>query len=271
MNTSAKAAFPRTEVAVISKALDLIECLAETPLTAAEISAHIDVSKPTIYRLLRTLQSRDFVAKEFEGTRYTLGKACRALGNAGRSSAELITLAHPLMTRLSNSYGESVNLAIPSNGRILYIDAIESERQLRTQISVGTRDPLHSTALGKAVLASLPEDEAKVILSNIDRVSRTPNTVVTISALLHQCTAIRERGFAIDDQENELGSICIAGAFRDQDGRPLGALSVSGPVARITDELSQAIGKELVKVCGMLTEMLGSIEISSAHENFIAH
>jgi DNA-binding IclR family transcriptional regulator len=270
VSTSAKAAFPRTEVAVISKALDLIECLAEEPLTAAEISARILVSKPTVYRLLRTLQSRDFVAKELEGTRYTLGKACRALGYTGRSSSGLIALAHPLMTRLNNSYGEGVNLAIPSNGGMLYIDTIESKNQLRTQITVGTRDSIHSTALGKAVLAALPEDEAKVVLSNIDRVPHTPNTVVTISALLRQRAAVRERGFAIDDQEHELGSVCVASAFRDQDGRPLGAMSVSGPAARISDELVQVIGKELVDACSVLTEILGSIEISSVPENFIA-
>jgi DNA-binding IclR family transcriptional regulator len=270
VNTSAKAPFPRTEVAVISKALDLIECLAEGPFTAAEISARIDVSKPTIYRLLRTLQSRDFVEKEFQGARYTLGKACLALGNTGRSSGGLIALARPLMTRLSNTYGEGVNLAIPSKGRVLYIDAIESKSQLRTQITVGTRDSLHSTALGKAVLASLPKDEAKVILSNLDRVSYTPDTVVAIPALLRQFTLIRERGFAIDDQEHELGSICVASAFRDQDGRPLGAMSISGPVARISDELVQVIGIDLVEVCGVLTEMLGSIEISSEHQRFLA-
>jgi IclR family acetate operon transcriptional repressor len=93
---------------------------------------------------------------------------------------------------------------------------------------------------------------------------------VTISALLRQRAAVRERGFAIDDQEHELGSICVASAFRDQDGRPLGAVSVSGPAARISDELVQVIGKDLVDACSVLTEILGSIEISSVPENFIA-
>ncbi|MHB1533387.1 MAG: IclR family transcriptional regulator [Acidimicrobiales bacterium] len=251
----------RTEVAVIHKALDLLESLAASPSTAAELSARIDMAKPTVYRILRTLQTRGFIAKELDGTRYMLGSAFHALGSAARSSGDLVSLARPFLIRLGAEFEETVNLAIPLDGQIFYIDVLESGHRLRTHIPVGTRDNLHSTALGKAILAALPEPETRAILMSIDRVARTPTTLVTIPALLQQAKRIREKGYAVDNEENELGSVCVASVFRGHDGRPVGAISVSGPLGRMQDDLVETIGLELVQVCKSLSDALGSVEV----------
>jgi DNA-binding IclR family transcriptional regulator len=182
-----------------------------------------------------------------------------ALGSAHRS-ADLVSLARPAMVRLASEFGETVNLAIPVHNEVVYIDVIESMHQLRTQVPAGFRDHLHSTALGKAILAALADNEVRAILASADRVAKTPNTVVAVPALLRQLATVRERGFAIDDEENELGSICVASAFLNHTGRAIGAVSVSGPRWRIGNELAEVIGAELVAATHLLSAALRNPE-----------
>jgi IclR family acetate operon transcriptional repressor len=136
------------------------------------------------------------------------------------------------------------------------MEVIEGGHRLRTHIPAGTRDDMHSTALGKAVLAVLPEKESRVVLSTIERVRRTPATIVTMSALLRELGTVRARGFAIDNEENEVGTICVAAAFGGHDSRPTGAISTSGPSWRVTDEVVAAMGASLVVACEALGQLL---------------
>lgn len=244
------------QVAVLHKALDLLECLVAAPLTAADISRQIGVAKPTVYRLLSTLQSRGFIVKEPDGARYMIGSAMHALGAGGGNAPDLVAMTRPFTLRLAATYGETVNVAVKSGGEILYVDVLQSGHRLRTDMPAGGRDHLHSTALGKAILAALPEGEARAILTTIDRVPVTPSTVVAVPALLRQLAAARQCGYAVDDQENEIASVCIASAIRGYDNRPVGAISISGPRWRIDDQLVKAIGEELVRICSSLGDVL---------------
>ncbi|HEY2266223.1 MAG TPA: IclR family transcriptional regulator [Streptosporangiaceae bacterium] len=246
---------PAGQVAVLHKALDLLECLAAGPLTAADISKRIGVAKPTVYRLLNTLQSREYVSRDADGTRYQVGSAAMALGSAAGSEAGLVGLVRPFMTGLAASYGETINLAIMTGGEILYLDVLQSGHRLRTEIPVGSRDHLHSTALGKAILAALPDREARAILSTVELVPATPSTITALPALLRQFTAIRQVGYAVDHEENEIGSVCVACAIPGLDGRPIGALSISGPKWRVDDQLVKVMGAELVSICTSLGDV----------------
>lgn len=252
---SAESRSPAGQIAVLHKALDLLECLAAGPLTAADISRRIGVTKPTVYRLLGTLQSRGFITKEADVSRYMIGSAVHALGAGTGSPADLISLTRPFTTGLAATFGETVNVAVKSGDQILYVDVLQSGHRLRTDIPAGGRDHIHSTALGKAILAELPEGEARAILTTIDLVPVTPSTITALPALLRQLTVIRQDGYAIDDGENEAGSICIASAIRGPDGRPIGAISISGPRWRIDDQLAKAIGTELVAIRNSLSDV----------------
>jgi IclR family transcriptional regulator, acetate operon repressor len=251
----AEGRIPAGQVAVLHKALDLLECLAAAPLTAAEISKQIGVTKPTVYRLLGTLQSRGFIAKEPAGSRYMIGRAVHALGAGSGSPADLISLTRPFTAKLAATYGETVNVAVKSGDQILYVDVLQSGHRLRTEIPAGGRDHIHSTALGKAILAELPEGEARAILTTIDLVPVTPSTITAVPALLRQFAAIRQAGYAVDDEENETGSVCIASAIRGPDGRPVGAISISGPRWRIDDDLAKTMGAELVTIRNSLSDV----------------
>jgi len=246
----------RGEVAVLHKALGLLECLGTGPMTAAELSRQLGIAKPTVYRIIRTLLSREFINKERDGSRYMIGTALYALGSAHRS-ADLVSLTRPHVVRLAARFGETVNVAVPMSNEILYVDVLESMHQLRTQIPPGTRDELHSTALGKAILAAIPEEEATAIITAANLLRKTPNTIVTVHDLQRCLSNVRELGYAIDNEENELGSVCVASALRGPHGRPIGAISVSGPKWRITDELVAVIGSALVDISKSLGEALG--------------
>jgi IclR family acetate operon transcriptional repressor len=247
---------PRDQIAVVHKVLDIFECLSVGPHSAAELAERVGVAKPTVYRILRTLRSRDFVTKEVGGGNYRCGSALLALDAAARGSTDLVSLARPLMAKLAAKFGETVNLAIPSNRQILYIEVIEGVHRLRTHIPSGTRDHMHSTALGKAILAAIPEEESRAVLSAVGRVGRTPATIVTVPAMLRELASVRARGFAIDQEENEVGTICVAAAFYGPDERPTGAISLSGPQLRLTGEIVEAMGNALIDACKALGELL---------------
>jgi IclR family acetate operon transcriptional repressor len=244
------------QVAVLHKALDLLECLAVEPSTASDISKHIGVAKPTVYRLLSTLQTREFVTREPDGGRYMLGSAVNALvaGTSGRAT-DLVSLTRPFTTQLAASCGETVNVAVKSGSEILYVDVVQGGHRLRTDVPAGGRDHLHSTALGKAILAQLPNAEAQAILNTIDRVAVTPRTIVAVPALLRQLAVARQAGYAVDDEENETGSICIASAILGRDGRPVGAVSIAGPKWRIDDELVKTLGTKLEAISRSLSDV----------------
>jgi IclR family acetate operon transcriptional repressor len=151
------------------------------------------------------------------------------------------------MRALWESYGETVNLGIQVGGRVLYQDLIESPQRLRTTSRVGSSDPLHSTALGKAILAFLPTSEASRLLISTVWERRTPMTRVGVEALLEDLEVTRRRGYAVDDEENELGSRCVAAGVLDPEGTPVAALSVSAPTVRFDDERLGLIGQAVIR------------------------
>jgi len=241
---------PSAGVAVVAKAIDLIEQLGDGEArTVAELADATGVTRGAAYRILGTLESRGWVMRHGSVRRYAIGPMPVALGRGHRLSDELIPRSRAYLQRSWEAFGETVNLGIPMGGRILYVDTIESEQRLRTTSRVGTSDPLHSTALGKAILACFDDADIPRQLGSPTFEARTPATLASLPALLEDLSHTRRRGFAIDDEENEVGSRCVAAAVVDADGRPLAALSVSGPTMRLDDERIEAIGQELVRSC----------------------
>ncbi len=235
------------EVGVLNKSLDLIEAMARNEaMTVADLSAESGVNKAAAYRILNTLERRGYVVRgPDEVRRYMVGPALRSLAQESNSPGDLLVLARPCMRKLWEEFDETVNLGMMSNNQVLYLDILESEQGLRTTVSVGTHDDLHSTALGKAMLATLPTSQAKALLAAKPMESKTPHTITSIPELLRDLDIIRERGYALDDEENEPGARCIAAAIRDPSGRVLGAHSVSGPTWRINDRMVDRIGNRL--------------------------
>ncbi len=242
----------------VLKALDVLECLAFStqPLSAPEVAERCGLTRPTTYRLISTLATRGYVASGLDG-RYRLGTKMLSLTKRLMEHAQLPQLAHPDLVDLSEEVGESVHLGVLEDTAVLYVDKVESVKAARMYSVVGTRNPIHSTSLGKAILAFLPEAEREMLLGRISYTERTPNTITNRTRLAENLEQIRQRGYSIDDVENEEGIRCLGVPVLGSAGVPIGAISISGPTLRITPDRVAELAPALLETGRRVSEKFG--------------
>lgn len=245
------------EVGVLVKALDILDCLAaDAPCTVAHLCERTGVTKPAAYRILKTLDMSGYVVRDEERREYSLGPSLYGLSRAARNSTDLVRVARPVMEGLLEELGETVNLGVVSHGQVVYLDTVESNHRLRSTVQIALRDKVHSTALGKAFLAALPADEASRMLDVMERTPMTPNTMVDVGSLLRELEIVRVRGYAIDDEENEIGSRCVAAAIHGSSTRPIAAISVSAPTSRMVGKTLDTVGQRVSQAVKELDTLL---------------
>lgn len=252
-------AIPRRpdEVGVLVKALDILDCLAaDAPCSVAHLCEKTGVTKPAAYRILKTLDTSGYVVRDEERREYSLGPSLFGLGRAARNSSDLIRVIRPVMEQLLEELGETINLGVVSHGQVVYLDTVESNHRLRSTVQIALRDKVHCTALGKAFLAALPPADAQTCLEGIDRTAMTPNTVVDVAPLLRELEIVRVRGYAIDDEENEIGSRCVAAAIHGSSSRPIAAISVSAPTSRMVGKTLDKVGQRISAAVQELDKLL---------------
>ncbi len=219
----------------LHRALDLVEAVAEAggQATIAAISATAGLPLPTAHRLLQTLVERGYM-RQLPNRQYALGFRLIPLGTAaGRfTTAEVTSVLADLVT----ATGESANLAVLAGDHAEYVAQVPSAHSMRMFTEVGRRVELHCTGVGKAMLAQLDARHIEAVVRRVGLAEHTPHTLTTEAALLSDLQATRERGFALDDQERELGVRCVSVAVFHE-SLTWSAVSVSGPVTRMTDEL----------------------------------
>ncbi|MBN9310294.1 IclR family transcriptional regulator [Devosia sp.] len=243
-------------MAVLDKALDVLEALAERPSqNVAELSQAAGVTKATAYRILATLETRGCVVTYGRVRRYSIGQAFQLYSRAAREADRLVPLAQPHMRELAQ-FGETVNLGALANQKLLYLEVIESSQSLRAISEVGSFDTLHATALGKAILSRMPADERDAILAEAELVPLTDRTVTAVAALRQQIERACTDGYAIDDEENEIGMRCVAAPIVNADGWPVAALSVSGPSSRMTASAIDSIIAGTISTARRISEEL---------------
>ncbi|UQX86976.1 IclR family transcriptional regulator [Jatrophihabitans telluris] len=225
----------RAGVQSLHRALDVIEAVEQRGghLPIAEIAAAAGLPLPTTHRLLHTLVERGWM-RQLPNRRYALGFRLTPLGaSAARLAA---TGATPLLADLVSSTGESANVAVLSGDRAEYVAQVPSAHSMRTFTEVGRRVELHCTGVGKAMLAQLSDTELTALVRRGGLAGYTDHTLTTERDLLDDLAHTRSRGYALDEQEQELGVRCVAVVVPDS-GPAWTALSVSGPVTRMTDAL----------------------------------
>jgi len=247
----------RTSPKALIKGLALLRALADHPtgLQLTELCHRADLPKPTALRLLGPLLDFGLVDCR-DGGRYRLGPECLVLGAAFRGALDLRAEAGDLLHALVELTGETVHLAIPDRGRVLYVDKVESPHALRMVSRIGGTNPFHCTGLGKAMLAFAGEDLVRrAIAAGLER--RTPRTIVEVGELEAELERIREWGFAIDDVENEPGVRCVGAPVFDEEGAVTAAISVAGPEHRLTRERAIELGPRVRAAADELSRRLG--------------
>lgn len=257
---------PRTEksnggpasVGVISKVLRILEALQGSSggLSLKAICDQTGIHKSTAHRFLKHLERERYLLRTESGA-YLIGPRLSQLSARGNQEATLQAVARPILWDLWKSTQETVNLAVLDQGTVLYIDVIESPHEFRLSSRVGTRRSVHVTALGKSLVAFLPEETQRSILDSIAFQASTPRTIGSLVQFRHELEKIRRQGYAVDDEEAVQGARCVSAPILNSAGAPIAAVSVSGPVTRVTPGLVSALAGVVTSAAHAISAAMG--------------
>lgn len=247
-------------VRVLAKGMDILLMFSsdEPYLTLAQISERLGQAKTTVHNILTTLRSRGFVEKANDG-RYCLGKMIIPLTQAIPVNVELRDRSAPLLRQLSQKTGGSIYLGVLNGCSCLYIYAIETVDRLRARTAVGDHADLHCTGVGKAILAWLPEEHVLKIISTKGLRGYTPHTFTTQESLSEELRLTRERGYALDHEEHEEGTFCIAAPIFDAFGNVVGACSTAGFDPTILTSRLQGLSTTVVQTADEISRRMGYV------------
>ncbi|HEX2034409.1 MAG TPA: IclR family transcriptional regulator [Chloroflexota bacterium] len=258
MATSRAATRVDYTIGVLGKAMDLLDVLAaHEVLSLTELSKRAGVHKVTAFRILTNFEERGYVEREPATGHYRLGFRLMELGMRVTERLDLRTVARPILTALRAEVGETVNLAVPGSNGIVYIDILQSTYELRMAARVGAQDDYHATALGKAMIAFWPASGVAQLLRRGRLRAKTARTITTAKALQRELELTRERGYSVDDEENEVGARCIGAPVFDQSGAVVAAISVAGPVSRLAAETLPALAERVLQAGRQISHRLG--------------
>lgn len=245
------------QIGSLEKGLRVLELLIDKEeLTVSQVAASLDINRSASHRFLATLREAGYVEKNPESHYHATFKIFE-LGMRVADRFEIRRLARPYLRELAAVYNETVNLGYWDGQRIIHLDKVDSREILRMDPGIGTPAPAHCTGLGKAILAYLPEDELEVYLSTAPLDALTPHTIVSKPELKEDLRQIRQRGFAIDNEELSLWLRCVASPIMGYSDYPLFAISVSGPTTRMTDAAVERIAADVKRLCSQLSLQLG--------------
>lgn len=248
----------RGVVQSVERAMALLGAIGQAgrPLSVRELGLQVSLPRPTVYRLLTTLQVAGMVTPTDGG--FTIGPRVLWLAARRLEQAELRAAGRPHLLDLRDQTGETVHMAVQEQGQVVYIDKVESGGPMRMASTIGAIMPAHCTALGKAMLAHLPPDEVRTILARHGMPRRTPQTITEPDSLLAELETIRARGYAIDNIENEEGVRCAGAAVFDHQGRVAGAISVSGSVHSLSlDRIRREVGPRVSATAMRISRAMG--------------
>ena len=246
-------------VQTLDRSLDVLEVLAqaEEALGVTEIGNRISLHKSTVHRILHTLCHRGYVERVRDNERYQLGIKIVELGIRFFNDLEIRKVASPVLNDLAKLLDEVVHLVLHDEGEVVYIDKAESSHVVSMHSKVGRRAPMHCTSVGKALLSTMPEEEVRHILEMKGMTRYTPNTIVEPDALMVYLREIEASKISVETEENEIGIICLGTPVFDYSGRAIGAISVSGPAARIEEKGIERIGQEMKKSGEAISALMG--------------
>ncbi len=252
---------PSIGVQSVDRALEILAavCEAEGGISLRDLSEQLGLHKSTVYRLLQTLSAHRFVVQDPLTKQYRVGLRLFELANHVIAKIEVRTQALPELKALSQQTNETVHLAVLDEGDVVYIDKQETQHTIRMYSAIGKRAPAHCTALGKVLLAYLPEEEVECIAREKGLKAFTENTITSLQALKHHLAMVREKGYAIDDAEHELGIRCVACPIRDHTGEVIAAVSLTVPTMRASRAQIEAMAPLVMQTADRISRKMGYV------------
>jgi len=243
----------------VARALTIMQYIAGTgnSVSLSSISRGMELSKSTVHGLISTLEKMGFVTQNQITGAYSLGMKLFELGRVVYESMDLRTVALSVLHELGKEHDETVHLAVLSDGEVVYIDKVDSSRSIGAISHVGGRNPAHCTGVGKAILAGLSEGEISRLIANKGLRQFTKKTITDSDVLKSHLELIRQRGYALDEEEIEEGLCCVAAPIKDHIGDTIAAVSISGPKARMTPQRISSIVQSVVDAAKIISTRLG--------------
>lgn len=247
----------------LDRVVAILDLLGESDkcLSLAEICQQMQLRKSTAHRALMALERTGLIERA-HAHKFRLGLKLYDMGNRAVEQIDLRARMHPHLRKLALRLGETVHLGVLHRTRIVYVDKIEPiNRRVCVSSRTGISNPVYSTSLGKAILAYLPAGEAEAIISGIRFRRITTKTLGTREELMGALERVRRRGYAIDDEEMEIGTRCIGAPIFDSNRRPIAALSISGAAIRLAAHCVPGIAEHVMRCAQDISMQMGAPEM----------
>ncbi|MEL7696701.1 MULTISPECIES: glyoxylate bypass operon transcriptional repressor IclR [Pantoea] len=255
--TAATAAPAGGQVQSLTRGLTLLELIADSHGSVAltELAQQAGLPNSTTHRLLSTMQQQGFVRQVGDLGLWTIGAHTFVVGSSFLQSRNLLALVHPVLRSLMDASGETVNLAVLdlSDHQAVIIDQVQCTQLMRMSAPIGGKLPMHASGAGKAFLAHLSDEQVTTLLHQKGLHYYTPKTLMSPQSLKENLAQVRKAGFSFDDEEHALGLRCVAAPIYDEHGEPFAALSISGPIARMTDDRITELGALVIREARQVT------------------
>lgn len=248
----------------VERALDILLCFTREDPTRSltQIAESVHMSKTTVHRLLTTLENKRFITRDKVTGLYRLGFRLIEMASLVLQDVELHRWAHPYLKRLSAEFGETVDLSILEGSHVMYLEVIESPQRVKLAAAVGQRLPAFFTASGKALLAFLPPDQVRKIIS--ENLSESSNhSSLSSEEVMADLKSTADRGYAISEQEYEEAINAVAAPIFDADRQPIASIAIVGPSYRLTKERLPMLGDALCNMSHIISNEVGVIALSA--------
>ncbi|MEO0360205.1 MAG: HTH-type transcriptional regulator BhcR [Pseudomonadota bacterium] len=243
----------------LDRAMEALSILARMEgATLTALADEAEQSPATVYRVLTTLEARGLVEQDPAAQTWHVGPAAFLIGSAFLRRTSLAERSRPIMRELMETTGETANLAIEREGRVLFISQVETHASIRAFFPPGTLSPFHASGVGKALMAAGSADRASALMGRGSLEAFTPKTIVEPEAMAAELATVRERGYAVDDEERTLGMRCVAAAVFNAHGEATAGLSVSGPSNRLTAADVPRVAEAVMDGARRLSAALGA-------------
>jgi DNA-binding IclR family transcriptional regulator len=248
-----------TASTAVGRALAILEAIAERRrgFSNAELSRSLHIPKSSASYILRTLEQRGYLYRDRDSGRYRLGLKVLSLSRGALSGLDIRDVAQPILRPLVERIQLTVHLAILDHGEAVYIEKVEAPGFIKMDTWVGRRMAIHSTSVGKALVAYLPEPELEAIIQTHGLKRRTPKTITAHAKFLRELAQVRAQGYAVDDEENNLGVRCVAAPIFSEPGVVKAAVGATGTTSQLDAVTLPKIAERVKEAARHISQQLG--------------
>lgn len=247
----------------LHRGLSVLEAVAQEHghMSLSELVERVGLDRSCVFRLANTLVQRGFLVQSQRSKEYSLGSAVLELMGHMRQSKPLLGISRVYLADLAERTGETAHLSVLKNNVAVSLDHQLTEQLVGVAASMGRAEPLHCSAVGKALIADMDRDDLKDLFEGENLPVRTEHTIRTVSDLFEECRSVVAKGYAVDDQEYAIGVRCVASPVRDFRDDIVAAIGISAPANRLARKAIAAVGKVVGDTAERMSKELGSIRL----------